>query len=196
MVAFDALGPGKKRKSAPLPTSLPNPKTIVDPETRVAVEKILASKAALERTLDETHSDVVAHISTTLSTLSELESYAARLVARAEDIAKFSDADARQYAPFLASVSVVSRVLREFMDRSAPDLDAPSSGDSPGSVATPGRFTGTRWSERSFRVRSSSMNSRRSRRTATSRSPLPSSSTGRLSSSSPRRWHRSGERAA
>lgn len=89
MVAWDALSPAKRAKTSKLPSTLPDPKTITNPDTRAAVEKLIESKATLQRTLDETPEDVIAHISTTLSTLSELESYAARLVARAEDITKY-----------------------------------------------------------------------------------------------------------
>src|ERR1043165_7492113 len=89
MVAWDALGGDKKKaKSLKLPDSIPEPKTIQDAETRAAVEKILAAKANLERTLADTPEDVITHISTTLSTLSQLDSYTARLVARAEDISR------------------------------------------------------------------------------------------------------------
>jgi hypothetical protein len=87
MVAFDALVPNKKpAKPIRIPTTLPDPKTIKDPDTRAAVEKIMASKAALERTIEDTPADVVAHMTTTLATLQQLEAHACRLVARNEDI--------------------------------------------------------------------------------------------------------------
>jgi hypothetical protein len=89
MVAWDAVTPNKRTKTTRLPSTLPDPKTLQDPDTRAAVEKLIASKAMLQRTLDDTPDDVVTHIATTLSTLSQLESYAARLAARAEDITKF-----------------------------------------------------------------------------------------------------------
>jgi hypothetical protein len=90
MVAFDALSPDKKRRQpTAVPSTLPDPKTIKDADTRAAVERILASKAALERTIDETPPDVVAHMTTTLATLTQLEAHAARLVARNEDIVRY-----------------------------------------------------------------------------------------------------------
>ncbi|HSD87776.1 MAG TPA: hypothetical protein VLB44_09695 [Kofleriaceae bacterium] len=88
MVAWDAMTPPKRPSSVQLPSSLPDPKTISHPETRAAVEKIIAAKATLERTLADTPADVITHISGTLATLDQLESYAARLVARDEDITK------------------------------------------------------------------------------------------------------------
>jgi hypothetical protein len=88
MVAYDALTPQKirPRASVSVPTTLPDPKAIKDADTRTAVEKILASKEQLERAIDETPPDVVAHMSTTLATLEQLEAHAARLVSRNEDI--------------------------------------------------------------------------------------------------------------
>src|SRR5262245_55097923 len=81
MVAFDALNPNKKAKrKTVIPTTLPDPKTIKDPDTRAAVERIRASKAALDATIEETPPDVVAHMTTTLATLEQLEAHAARLV--------------------------------------------------------------------------------------------------------------------
>jgi len=91
MLAFDALSPDKAtpRPRAARPSTLPDPTTIVDPDVRASVEKLVASKAALERALDDTPPDVLAHMSTTLASLDQLESYATRLVARAEDITKY-----------------------------------------------------------------------------------------------------------
>lgn len=87
LVTFDALTPGKKvPRPVTLPSTLPDPKTIQDPDTRAAVEKLAASKALLQKTVDETPPDVVAHMATTLATLQQLEEHAARLVARSEDI--------------------------------------------------------------------------------------------------------------
>ena len=89
MVAFDALTPDKKAPPRmALSSTLPDPKTIKDADLRVAVEKLHASKTSLQRALDETSSEVLAHMSTTLSSLGQLEAYAARLVVRGEDIAR------------------------------------------------------------------------------------------------------------
>lgn len=89
MVAWDAMTPDKRPTTTTLPVRLPDPKTIADPDTRAAVEKIVASKAALERSLAETPEDVITNLQTTLATLAQLESYAARLVTRAEDISRY-----------------------------------------------------------------------------------------------------------
>jgi hypothetical protein len=90
MVAWDSVSGGKRgSKPTRLPTTLPEPKSVQDSELRRHVEKLVASKAAIERAIDETPGDVMAHLSTTLSTLHQLEGYAARLVHRGEDIARF-----------------------------------------------------------------------------------------------------------
>jgi hypothetical protein len=86
MVAFDALSPNKPKPAAKIPTTLPDPKGIKDPQTRASVTRILTSKATLQRTLEETPPDVIAHMTTTLATLQQLEAYGARLVVRNEDI--------------------------------------------------------------------------------------------------------------
>ena len=89
LVAFDAMTGKKKLRAPVIPTVLPDPKTIRDAETRACVEKIRASKVQLQRAIDETPSDVIAHMATTLSTLQTLEAHAARLVARNEDIVQY-----------------------------------------------------------------------------------------------------------
>lgn len=88
MVAFDSMSDKKGSVRAVLPSSLPDPKTLTDPDLRAAVTKLHASKAALQRALDDTPPEVLTHISTTLSSLGQLEAYAARLAARGEDIIK------------------------------------------------------------------------------------------------------------
>ncbi len=90
MVAFDAMSSDKKTASPRLtvPSSLPEPKTLVDPDIRAAVEKLIASKAALQRALDETPPEVLTSVSTTVASLGQLEAYAARLAARGDDIMK------------------------------------------------------------------------------------------------------------
>ena len=117
MVAWDALGDKKQRpKTARLPDQLPDPKTIEDPETRSAVEKIFAARANLEKTLAETPEDVITHISTTLATLSQLEAYAARLVARAEDITRHL-----KTVDISALVEEVRQLTQRAKDASHPD---------------------------------------------------------------------------
>jgi hypothetical protein len=88
MVAYDALTPSASKPAKLTSASLPDPKTITDPDTRAAVERILESKADLEKVLDETPPDVIANLSTTLASLHELETYAARLVERGEDLTR------------------------------------------------------------------------------------------------------------
>ena len=65
---------------------LKDPDDIRDPQTRSAVQKILANKARLQTVLDETPEDLQVHLTNTLGSLNELEMHAVRLVERAEDI--------------------------------------------------------------------------------------------------------------
>ncbi|HEY5923769.1 MAG TPA: hypothetical protein VIV11_18935 [Kofleriaceae bacterium] len=79
---------GKKKRKGPSIPMMKDPDDISDPQTRSAVQKILANKATLQRVLDETPQDLHIHISNTLGSLDELEMHAVRLVERAEDITK------------------------------------------------------------------------------------------------------------
>jgi len=92
MVAYDAFNPAfwKKvyaRKALPGPPLLPTGR-IADPNTRTAVGQLTAARAEFERVTADTPQEVMANLSGTLAFLSELEGYAGRLVARAEDIAR------------------------------------------------------------------------------------------------------------
>ncbi len=88
-VAIDAFRRSRTKKpKVALIHGMPDPETISDPETRTAVVKMLANKAALQKVIDETPQDVLTHMTKTLDSLDELERYAVRLVERAEDIMK------------------------------------------------------------------------------------------------------------
>lgn len=90
LVAWDVVTPQfwKDTYAEPEPVlTLPDPTKLADPATRDAVAQLTAARAALEQTLAETPPDVVAHLASTLAGLRELDGHAARLVARAEDIA-------------------------------------------------------------------------------------------------------------
>jgi hypothetical protein len=87
-VAIDAIrrrGKKNQRKAVSIPM-LKDPDDIRDPQTRSAVQKILANKARLQTVLDETPEDLQVHLTNTLGSLNELEMHAVRLVERAEDI--------------------------------------------------------------------------------------------------------------
>jgi hypothetical protein len=88
-VAVDAVRRSRKKKTrvASIPL-MPDPDTVKDPNTRAAVQKMLANHAALQRVLDETPEEVKLHLKNTLDSLDELERYAVRCVERAEDITK------------------------------------------------------------------------------------------------------------
>jgi hypothetical protein len=87
MVAYDALVPGRNQTDDR--DELPDPEKIADPDTRAAVAKINTIKQEIDRVLAETPADVRANLAETLASIKELDGYAARLVARAEDIAKY-----------------------------------------------------------------------------------------------------------
>jgi hypothetical protein len=92
LVAYDTFNPTFwKRVYAPVPPPrlrLPEPKSVDDPGTRSALFQIISTKAELARVLEETPPEVLAALATTLSSLQELENQAARLVQRAEDVAR------------------------------------------------------------------------------------------------------------
>ncbi len=86
-VAIDAFRRSRKKKPAlSAIIGLKDPEDIKDETTRNAVKKIIENKARLTKVLDETPPDVLMHLKNTLDSLDELESYAVRLVDRAEDI--------------------------------------------------------------------------------------------------------------
>jgi hypothetical protein len=68
---------------------MPDPDDVKDPNTRAAVKKIIDNKAKLQKIIDDTPPDVLLHLSKTLASLHEMESYAIRLVNRAEEIMRY-----------------------------------------------------------------------------------------------------------
>jgi hypothetical protein len=91
-VALDALRRSRKKKrlaAVSVIPGMPDPETLNDEPTRNSVRKILANKAALQKVIDDTPPDVLMHMTKTLDSLDELESYAVRLVERAEDITRY-----------------------------------------------------------------------------------------------------------
>jgi hypothetical protein len=92
LVAYDTFNPTFWKKvyapAEPKRLRLPEPKTVDDPGTRSALVQIIATKAELERVLENTPAEVQAALATTLSSLDEISNQAARLIQRAEDIAR------------------------------------------------------------------------------------------------------------
>jgi hypothetical protein len=91
LVAWDVVTPQfwQEVYATPEPVSaLPPLDKLADPATRDAVGQLTAARKALDETLAETPPDVIAHLATTLASLRELDGHAARLVVRAEDIAR------------------------------------------------------------------------------------------------------------
>jgi hypothetical protein len=87
-VALDAMrrSRGKKKPKRSLIIGMKDPDEIKDETTKSAVIKILANKTELQKVLDDTPPEVLIHLKHTLDSLDELESYAVKLVERAEDI--------------------------------------------------------------------------------------------------------------
>lgn len=89
-VAVDAIRRARKRKRpVAVIGGMPDPDDCKDPNTRSAVGKILAAKAKLQKVLDDTPPDIEVHLSHTLASLDEMQSYAVRLVLRAEELTKY-----------------------------------------------------------------------------------------------------------
>lgn len=79
----------KDRARKQLVSGLPDPDDIKDPTTRSAAQKILAAKAKIQKVVDETPPDVMLHMQKTVASLEEMQSYAIRLVQRAEEITRY-----------------------------------------------------------------------------------------------------------
>ena len=84
---YRAAGGGKHRRAL-ASDSMPNLEQIVDTDTRETVEQLREAKASLQKILDDTPPDVMASLTTTLSSVHELEEYAARLIQRSEELAR------------------------------------------------------------------------------------------------------------
>ncbi len=89
LVAWDAANPKLWKQAAGgvrAAERLPDPARLTDPATRLAVTGILAARRDLERVLRETPREVKDHLGVALGSAAELESRAARLVVRAEEL--------------------------------------------------------------------------------------------------------------
>ena len=84
-LALRAMRGSRKSTAA---DSLPDLAQIVDTDTRETVEQLREAKAALRKILDDTPPDVLASMSTTLSSIDELELHAGKLIARSEELAR------------------------------------------------------------------------------------------------------------
>ena len=96
LVGLEAANPRTWKKSAGEPrrrlrarTQLPADGEIADDTTREAVRALRSANAELQRVLAETPADVSAHLGDALDSLGELEDRAARLVGRADGLARF-----------------------------------------------------------------------------------------------------------
>ena len=119
LVAWDLATPTfwKKSLGGAKASALPAADKLTDPATREAVRAIAAAKDQLTQVLDETPPDVKSHLGMVLSTLDELDHRAARLVARAEDMARYLatvDAD-----PIVAEMEKLSQKAQRARDEEA-----------------------------------------------------------------------------
>lgn len=87
-VLIDALRRARKKPKRHFGV-MPDPETIHDPDVRIAVNRIIDARAAIQKAIDETPPDVVMQLTNTLAKLDEMEGYAASLVRRAEDSTKY-----------------------------------------------------------------------------------------------------------
>lgn len=89
-VAIDAIRRRRKKskRSAAIP-GIKDPSDIKDPNTRAAVQKLLANKRALQAVLDDAPPEIMVHLTHTIAALHELEGNAVRLVERAEEMTRF-----------------------------------------------------------------------------------------------------------
>lgn len=90
LVAWDMASPRfwKQALAAP-PAALPDPDELLDHATRDAVRAILSARKELEAVLEETSDEVKGHLGQTLSSITELEQRSARLISRAEELARY-----------------------------------------------------------------------------------------------------------
>ncbi len=91
LVAWDlATGKSKKARSATEPVTLDaNLELFHDAQTQGTVRTILGAKAEIHRVMIETPPEVQGQLALALTSVGELEERAARLAARAEDIASY-----------------------------------------------------------------------------------------------------------
>ncbi|XYH97407.1 PspA/IM30 family protein [Sorangium sp. So ce1128] len=90
LVAWDMASPRfwKQALAAP-PAELPDPDKLLDQSTRDAVRAILSARKELAAVLEETSDEVKGHLGMTLSSITELEQRSARLISRAEELARY-----------------------------------------------------------------------------------------------------------
>jgi phage shock protein A len=92
LVAWDAVTPSFWRKvlmPPRAPPALPDPASLSDEGLRRVVNAVIAARVERARVLTETPEDIRSHLVVAQMTVEELESRVARLVARAEDLAKY-----------------------------------------------------------------------------------------------------------
>ncbi|HZI16435.1 MAG TPA: hypothetical protein VE153_39080 [Myxococcus sp.] len=96
LVAWDLASPSfwrevlsGRKEDAAVAARLPDPESLKDMRVRDTVRAMVAARTQLERTLKESPEAVRSHLGLALSSLHELEERSARLVVRAEELARF-----------------------------------------------------------------------------------------------------------
>jgi len=93
LVAFDTANPSFWKKTTEAgrarPAEIPRPDKVSDPSTRAAVEGLMAARKNFDKVLGEASDEVRSHLESVAVTLGELEQRAARLVQRAEQLARY-----------------------------------------------------------------------------------------------------------
>lgn len=95
MVAFDAASPTFWKKTAQgarakeKAAELPAADAVADPQTREAVERLRAARENFDRVMGEASEEMRTHLVSVESTVEELERRAAKLVVRADQLARY-----------------------------------------------------------------------------------------------------------
>ncbi|MEO8702737.1 MAG: hypothetical protein ABI867_22020 [Kofleriaceae bacterium] len=92
LVASDITNANFRRKvlfGKGAPAQLPKPASLSDPKTRAAVESITAARAEIDAVVKNTPDRIQRTITTTLTSLTELEGHGSMLALRADELSKY-----------------------------------------------------------------------------------------------------------
>jgi hypothetical protein len=92
LIAADVSSPEFRRRvmlGRLRPAQLPAPDTLRDPEVRSTAERIAAARRELDQVIKSTPARIQRNITTTLAAVDELESHAAQLAVRADELARY-----------------------------------------------------------------------------------------------------------
>lgn len=115
LVAWDLVSKGKPKQTGAPVTLEPDLDRFKDPQTKTVVRTILGAKQEIARVLSETPPEVQGQLALALTSVAELEERAARLSARAEDIAGYM----KTADPRVVNADVESLTLRVMQSKDA-----------------------------------------------------------------------------